>query len=618
VFTLMSQGLYYKGTKSGWQRTMAISIRGQLLLLILGITVPLTLVGVLDLRRVWNISRAQLNDSVQQQAELAALAFERWVDSQRRPLETIAAIAADGKLESLNPVEYIVTTRPYWIDLTIVNASGDVIESYPLREERAPSALIKYLLTESQKRASWVLVTDRTRDESRPIVGIATPIKTGGAVIARVDGSAIDGLFSQIQPASSAVIAVFDAKGQLLFRKQTAGTPLLVDGGSSPLFSALGNKQVTVAELRSPYDDVRRVYGLCRVGPTDFVIAMGIPSATLYEPMRRQFTRYALFSLLALVVAIIAATLMQRKIVRPIQRLSATADALGKGDFSVLAPSSAVTEIGELGSTFNKMAREIQEREERLTELDRLKSEFVSSVSHELRTPLTTISTLTHVLQRTHPTETQRREYLETIAAECERQIDLVTNLLDLSRIESGAYRVALGPVDVNQVIQNCIRLVKHSAESRNHELRTELPEQRVAVLAETRTLRRVICTVAENALKYTPDYGTIVLGVKTRDAEVCIYIKDNGPGISATDLPHIFDRFYQGHTVNADSETGVGLGLYLVRGLVEQLGGRISVESEPGQGSTFSIWLPRWTGDAGSEGVSAGESTDVEAIAHS
>ena len=575
---------------------MTMSIRRQLLLLILGITVPFTLVGVFDLLRVWKISREQLDDSVQQQAELAALAFERWVDSQRRPLETIAAMAADGKEQSLIGVQDALTTRPSWLDVSIVSAAGEIIRSFPANQEHAPPALINYLLTESQKRNSWLLVTDRTRDESRPIVAIAAPIPTGGAVILRVDGAAINALFSQIEPPG--VIAIFDAEGQLLFRKQTPDSPLTIEVSSSPLFNALGAQRVTVAELRSPYDNIRRVYGLCRAGPTDFVVAVGVPSATLYEPMRTQFGRYALFSFVAFLCAIILAILMQRKIVYPIQRLSAAADALRKGDFSVSAPASATREIGELGKTFNKMAQGIKEREERLTQLDRLKSEFVSSVSHELRTPLTTISTLTHVLRHAQTSEAERQEYLETIAAECDRQIDLVTNLLDLSRIESGAYRVALGPVDPGEIVHQCVRMIKHSAEIRHHEIKIVLPKNPIKVLADNRTLRRVVCTVAENAVKYTPDYGTIILGVTATGDEGCIYIKDTGCGISPADLPHIFERFYQGRATNGDVEPGVGLGLYLVRGLVEQLGGRISVESEVGAGSTFTIFLRRCVDD--------------------
>jgi signal transduction histidine kinase len=401
------------------------------------------------------------------------------------------------------------------------------------------------------------------------------------------------------------VIAVFDSQGQLLYRQQTANTPPITEVSSSPLFAALGEERVAVSELRSPYDEVRRVYGLSRVGPTDFVIAVGVPSAILYEPMQRQFIRYLFFIFLAVVCAVVAAILMQRQIVRPIQRLSIAAHALGKGDYSVSAPVDAGGEIGDLGAAFNRMAREIKEREQRLTELDRLKSDFVSSVSHELRTPLTTISTLTHVLQRTNPTDAERREYLQTIAAECDRQIDLVTNLLDLSRIESGAYRMNLASVDAVEIIKECGQVARHGAEMRNQELQLEHPREPVAVLADKTALRRVISTLLENAIKYTADEGKIVLGLNTVNGEVCIFIKDNGSGIDSRDLPHIFERFYQGRAVNSDEEAGiraerpgVGLGLYVVRGLVEQLGGRITVESKIGRGSTFTIYLPHTNRD--------------------
>lgn len=267
------------------------------------------------------------------------------------------------------------------------------------------------------------------------------------------------------------------------------------------------------------------------------------------------------------------------------------------------------------------MQRKIKEREERLTELDRLKSEFVSSVSHELRTPLTTISTLTHVLQRTRPSDEQRAEYLETIAAECDRQIDLITNLLDLSRIESGAYAVEPAWFDAAQIVRDCARRIKHSAGTRHQEVRMELPDGLVAVLADMRTLRRAVCAIAENAVKYTPDHGNILLGVKMVGPEVALYVKDSGCGISAEDLPHIFERFYQGRrTIKPGSTTGdqpgTGLGLYVVDSLVKQLKGRITVESEIGRGSTFTIWLRhgKWTRDENEQE----ENKNVQAVTDS
>lgn len=189
--------------------------------------------------------------------------------------------------------------------------------------------------------------------------------------------------------------------------------------------------------------------------------------------------------MLAVVCAIAAALLIERGIAPPVRRLRAAAQQLGAGDLKSRSPVTGQGEIGELGAAFNRMAEQIAEREERLTELDRLKSEFVSSVSHELRTPLTTIKTLTRVLQRGGQTDDERREYLDTIAAECDRQITLVLNLLDLTRIEAGAYKVRRAAVYPAQLVTSCVAVEQHAASARGHSLAADLPTELPPVLTD-------------------------------------------------------------------------------------------------------------------------------------
>ncbi|HLL73193.1 MAG TPA: histidine kinase dimerization/phospho-acceptor domain-containing protein, partial [Pyrinomonadaceae bacterium] len=400
----------------------------------MGIAVPLALVGAADLRRVWQSNRTQLDESLKQRAELAAVAFERWIDAQRQPLAALAAEATEQSLRSpqlADHLRYTVQTRPYWIDAHLVGQDGESLVAQPQGRE-PPPALTDHLLSEVQGRDSWALATDRTRDEARPIFALAVPAGEG-AVMARVDGAAINELFNDIEMSESAVIAVFDSESRRLYRRQTTLEPVDLSVSGAPLLAALGAGRTAVVEMESPYDGIRRVYGLARAGDTGCVISVGIPSSTLYEPARRQLNRHIIFSLIALACAVIAAMLIARGIVRPVLRLRSATQEIGAGDFAARAPVSGGGEIGELGAAFNRMAAAVAEREERLKELDRLKSEFVSSVSHELRTPLTTIKTLTRVLQRGRLSDEEQREYLETIAAECDRQIDLVLNLLDLS-----------------------------------------------------------------------------------------------------------------------------------------------------------------------------------------
>ena len=607
-----------------------LGIRGRLLILAIGVAIPLAVVGVLDLREMWRVNREQLDESVKQQAELAAVAFEHWVDAQRQPLTTVAAAVSERGLQSAEfreNLRYIVATRPHWIDLQILNASGQSMVIQPTGREPLPPALTTHLLSEVRKRGSWTVVTDRTRDEARPIFAVAAPTRDGGAVVARVDGAAMAELFKNVHLSGRSVIGVFDSQGRVLYRKQTSETPVDTNVSGSPLLSALGEQQAAVVEVESPYDEVRRVYGIARAGETDCVVIVGLPSAALYEPARRQLTRQLYFSLLALCCAVVAALIMARGIVLPVRRLRAATQALGGGDLKARAPARGRGELNELGSVFNRMAEQITEREERLKELDRLKSEFVSSVSHELRTPLTTIKTLTHVLQKGCQTEEEQREYLETIAAECDRQIDLVLNLLDLSRIESGAYKVSLTKVSVAEIISSCLITERHAAETRHQNLLADVPEHLPDVLADKNALRRVFRSLIENAIKYTPDGGRIFVSVQASGAgEVSISVTDNGCGINPEDLPHVFEKFYRGRPASdgdmisqAPNEfteaPGVGLGLYLTHTIVEHLGGRITVENNIDGGAIFRVYLPAWREES-ETGELKKDKRDVEAFA--
>ena len=246
----------------------------------------------------------------------------------------------------------------------------------------------------------------------------------------------------------------------------------------------------------------------------------------------------------------------------------------------------------------------------RSDDLDHLKSDFVSRVSHELRTPLTTIKALTRLLLRGDVGEEKQREYLETISIECDRQIDLILNLLDLSRIEGGVYRLAVERVEVADVVVSCIKAELAAAERRMHKLRSDHIADIPPVCADPKALRRVVSNLIENSIKYTPDGGSITLSADVNVDHVAVRVKDNGRGIPKEDLPILFDKFYRGrpapHPAATNDEfledadvSGVGLGLYLARDVMGRMGGRISVETEVGEGSTFTLHLPIWNDDS-------------------
>jgi signal transduction histidine kinase len=586
-----------------------MGIRKRLLALSIGIAIPLIVVGFVVLWALWQESRKELNHSIEEQSQLAAVAFEKWIDGQRQPLSTLAAIAAEnphGPFPFEGRLSYVVQTRSHWLDLRILDNAGKPLLMQSPDAGPLPVDVLSTLQSEMRRRNSWTVVTDWTSGDAYPALALAVPITNGGMIVARIDGAAIGELFRDIELPDQAVIAVFDSQRRVLYRSSSENTYLGTDRSDSPLFASLSNQSKAVVETTSPYDGIKRLYGLVVVGSTDCVVATGVPTSTLYSPARRQIGRYLIFSVVALLCAIAAATLIARSIARPILKLSNAAKEFGRGELKARANVKNGGELEQLGAAFDEMAESIETRTLRLAELDRLKSEFVGSVSHELRTPLTTIKTLTRVLLRGGETQEERREYLESIAAECDRQIDLVLNLLDLSRIEAGAFTVSRGRVDVAEIVRSCAVIEGHAASIRSHDLEIDVPNEELCVVADANALRRVLCSLVENSIKYTPDGGHIRLSAKSDGDEVAVRISDNGYGIEASDVPHVFEKFYRGRpsttaegTTNSGTEApGVGLGLYLARSIVQEFGGRIEVEESSNRGTTLVVYLSRFQED--------------------
>ena len=181
----------------------------------------------------------------------------------------------------------------------------------------------------------------------------------------------------------------------------------------------------------------------------------------------------------------------------------------------------------------------------------------------------------------------------------------MVLNLLDLSRIEGGVFRTKSARVDVGEIVNACARAAARSVELRGHELEVNVDPDLPEAFADAKALGRVLGNVVENAIKYTPDNGRIVLAARGDGEWVTVSVSDNGRGVPPEDVPRLFDKFHRGRVYaeaapqsgNPDEVdvSGVGLGLYLARNVMEQMGGRIAVETELGKGSTFTLSLPVW-----------------------
>jgi PAS domain S-box-containing protein len=241
-----------------------------------------------------------------------------------------------------------------------------------------------------------------------------------------------------------------------------------------------------------------------------------------------------------------------------------------------------------------RLAKEAAEAEI-LQELDRLRSELIANVSHELRTPLGLIKVFCTTLLREDvefDRETQR-EFLQDIDEETERLEKIVDDLLDLSRMESGRLRLDKRPTDVSQLIRGVMEAMGTSIQPVQHRLAHDLPGDRLVATVDPKHIEQVLRNLLGNAIKYSPQGGTITVGGRGDERQILIWVSDEGIGIPAPDLERIFERFYRVENEVTMNVRGAGLGLSVCRGIVEAHGGRIWAESIPGEGSTFYFALP-------------------------
>ena len=230
----------------------------------------------------------------------------------------------------------------------------------------------------------------------------------------------------------------------------------------------------------------------------------------------------------------------------------------------------------------------------RLEEVDRLKTQFVSNVSHELRTPLTNVKLYLGLFQKGKPEK--REQYLATLQNEVSRLERLITDLLDLSRLERSRRSVVHAPIDLAEVLRHVLATLEPQADAKRQTLRLELVEPVLALPADRNQMIQVFVNLAANAINYTPPGGAVTLraSIAERDgrAWVVVETRDTGIGIPAEERDRIFDRFFRGRAEQFEVR-GTGLGLSIVKEIIDQHSGHITVDSQVGEGSTFTVWLP-------------------------
>lgn len=276
---------------------------------------------------------------------------------------------------------------------------------------------------------------------------------------------------------------------------------------------------------------------------------------------------------------------MARRAVSEVEAITRTAQKISGGTLEERVPVKARgDEIDQLAITFNRMLDRIQAL---LTEI----KEMSDNMAHDLRSPITRIRGIAEVTLTSGKTPGEYEGMAASTIEECDRLLDMINTMLMISKTESGVDKISGRDVDLTGIIRQACELFEPTAEDKKVNLSYDVPDG-THLIGDTPMIQRMLSNLLDNGIKYTPSGGKVNIAVSESKAQVVVTVKDTGVGISPTDLPRIFERFYR--CDQSRSQAGIGLGLSLARAIARAHGGDITVISTPNQGSTFTVTLPK------------------------
>jgi signal transduction histidine kinase len=602
------------------------SLRTRLLLLVLLAVIPalgLTLYTNLEERQ---LRKTQVQEQAMRLSRLVSADHERLIEEARRLLVNLARLRAvrDRNRAACSALfADLLTQQSSYANLAVIDADGYAFCSALPMTGQVYAGDRAYFQRAVETREFAIGEYQIGRVTGKASVNFGYPVLDDAGhiravVVAALDLARLNELASQAGLPSGSMLTVIDRKGRILSRYPDEGKwagklmpePLVLNA----ILAQQGNGTTEAPGM----DGIARLFSFAPFGgaaqSANAYVSVGIPAAVAFAGANRILARnlaaLGLVAGLALAAAWVGGNLF---IVRQIQALVRATKRVAAGEIGVRTGlPHRQGELSELAGAFDQMAESLEQAHERrlleeelrqknyqleqqnlaIQEANRLKSEFVSMVSHELRTPLTSIKGYAELLLEDKEIG-EERESLTIVRKNADRLLGLINDLLDLSRIEAGRLDLQRTSLDLARLIPEVAGSLRPLIETKRQRLRLDLGDALPAVWADADRVTQILTNLISNAHKYTLVDGSITVAARRDNGFVCVDVSDTGIGLSPEDQAQIFTKFFRVHDRSPQSSRGTGLGLVITRLLVELHGGRITLSSAPGQGSTFSFTLP-------------------------
>jgi len=575
-------------TPASPRKSGALFRRRLLISALLG-AIPLFLLGIGLLLDRYNSRRSMILQNNLTQASLSAVYVQGWLDGHLRTLRTLAESneVQSGNVVQVNGlVHRQLHAQAEWTDLVVANTAGQEIAGTAHLTDISGSGYFQQTRQTLRPVVSNLLFS---LTNGQPVIVIAYPVLRGnafrGLIAADISPTVIQRVFSQVSIPEGTVLSLWGSDCRLIAAtataKATVGTACAV--ADQRIFSRTDGAEIAV----SPLTHQHALIGYAQVHIAPWTVTTDTPLAVAIGPVYTNLAIFLVLSLLVLGISLAWSIYSADAIARQVSLLADSARAIGEGDYATRVVLHSGDELEDLANSLNKAAAE-------LAVADRLKYDLINMVSHELKTPLTSIRATLDVLASgmVTPDHPRYRELLEIAERQSRRLQDMIENLISVARMEAGGFSVTPRPTALSSIIDLSVAQYAELAHERGLAFTTEVQPD-ISVLADATKVTLALNNLLDNAIKFT-EHGGITLRAYTEDGEAVVTVTDTGRGISSEVRSQLFQKFYQAEPLLTRKAGGAGLGLLVVKSIIEAHGGRMIVESEgPGRGSTFGFTLP-------------------------